>query len=425
MLKKQFHSKAWVVAVDMGYGHQRTAYPLRQLSFNGQVVNANNYEGITEKDRQIWQKARAGYEFISAFRRIPIIGQIVFGLFNRLQRILEFYPQRNLSKPNLQLKQTLDPIKKGWGEHLIKKLSKKPLPLVGTFFTIAFMAEHFKYPGEIYCVVCDTDISRTWVSWNPKKSKIKYFAPTPRAVERLKLYGVKPKNIFLTGYPLPLENIGSQKMEILKKDLKHRLVNLDPKKRYFKNYKELIEAKLGRLPKKSNHPLTIMFAVGGAGAQRSLGASITHTLSEKIKKRKVKLILVAGIRQEVKKYFEKETKGLNVEIIYAKDIVSYFKKFNERLRKTDILWTKPSELSFYSALGLPIIIAPPIGSQEDFNKRWLLNSGFGVAQKNLNSINQWLFYWLEQGFFAEYAMQGFVEGEKLGTLNIMKKVCSG
>ena len=55
-------------------------------------------------------------------------------------------------------------------------------------------------------------------------------------------------------------------MEILKKDLKYRMLNLDPQKRYFKNYQVLIEAKLGKLPQKPDHPLTIMFAVGGAGA---------------------------------------------------------------------------------------------------------------------------------------------------------------
>lgn len=416
--------EAWVIAVSMGYGHQRTAYPLRSLALEGKVINANNYEDISEKDRKIWKKAKEGYEFISAFRRTPIIGKMVFGVFDRLQQILNFYPKRDLSEPNLQLKQTLAPIEKGWGEHLIKKLSEKPLPLIGTFFTIVFMAEHFNYPGQIYCVVCDTDISRTWAPLKPKKSKIKYFAPTERVVERLKLYGVKEKNIFFTGYPLPQENIGSEKMEILKEDLKYRLLNLDPQKKYFEKYKELIDLKLGKLPQKPDHPLTMMFAVGGAGAQKEIGVKIVKNLAEKIKSKQVKVILVAGIREKVKEYFLKKTKGLKVEIIFAQDIESYFQKFNQALRKTDILWTKPSELSFYSALGLPMIIAPPIGSQEEFNKRWLLNSGFGFLQKNPTYINQWLFDWLKRGYLAEGAMQGFIEGEKLGTFNI-KKICFG
>jgi len=60
------------------------------------------------------------------------------------------------------------------------------------------------------------------------------------------------------------------------------------------------------------------------------------------------------------------------------------------LRKTDILWTKPSELSFYTALGLPIILAPTVGSQEDFNEEWLLELGSTMRQKDLNCIEQWL-----------------------------------
>jgi len=424
------NKKAWVIAVDMGYGHQRTAYPLRSLALGGKVINANNYDGISEEDRLIWKKAKEGYEFISAFGRTPIIGPLVFGSFNKIQRILNFYPRRDLSKPNLQLKQTLAPINKGWGGHLIKTLQlrsgRKPLPIIATFFTAVFMAEHFKYPGEIYCVVCDTDISRTWAPLHPKTSRIKYFAPTPRVVERLKLYGVKSKNIFLTGYPLPEENIGSQKMEVLRADLKNRLINLDPQKSYFKNYQDLINLKLGRLPQKSNHTLTLMFAVGGAGAQKELGVKIVKNLSRKIHAGKIKVVLVAGIRPKIKDYFLENTKGFGdaVEIIFDETIEGYFQKFNQVLRRADILWTKPSELSFYAALGIPIIIALPIGSQEDFNQRWLLNSGFGFLQKDVNYINEWLFDWLNNGYLAEAAMQGFIEGKKMGTFNI-RKICFG
>ena len=52
--------------------------------------------------------------------------------------------------------------------------------------------------------------------------------------------------------------------------------------------------------------------------------------------------------------------------------------------------------------------------------RWLLKSGFGLLQENPNFTNEWLFDWLENGYFAEAAMQGFIEGEKLGTFKIKK-----
>jgi len=81
------------------------------------------------------------------------------------------------------------------------------------------MAELHGYKGDIYCLVADADVSRAWVALNPKKSKIKYFAPTQRVAERLKLYGVKSSNIFYTGFPLPKTS---------KKDFQARMRNLDP-----------------------------------------------------------------------------------------------------------------------------------------------------------------------------------------------------
>ena len=249
---------AWVISVNMGYGHQRTAYPLRDLAFEGKIINANDYVGIAKKDRRVWEGTRKGYEFISDFYRIPVIGKAVFAIFDKFQKILRFYPRRNLSKPNFQLKQTLFQIKRGWGKDLIEKLKvenkklKKNLPLITTFFTPAFMAEFFNYPGEIFCVVCDADISRTWASLNPEESKIKYFAPTSWAVSRLKLYGVREENIFYTGYPLPLENIGDEKMEILKEDLENRIFNLDPQKQYSKKYKVLVDEYFGRIARRAN-----------------------------------------------------------------------------------------------------------------------------------------------------------------------------
>jgi len=428
--------KAWIVTVNMGYGHQRTAEPLHEL---GKIINANDYEGIPEKDKTIWQSMRRSYEFISRFSRIPVIGKATFSIYDRFQKIFSFYPKRDLSKSNFTLEKIYSLFQKGWGRDLIEKLKVKSqklkvnLPIISTFFTPAFMAEYFNYPGQIFCVVCDADISRTWAPLKPKESKIKYFAPTERVTERLKLYGVKPENIFLTGYPLPLENIGSEKMEILKEDLRNRILNLDPKKKYFEKYGSLVLEKLGSLSEKSDHPLTILFSVGGAGVQKEIGVKILKCLTPWVKEKKIKIVLSAGIRENVKKYFEKNIKKLeleefyrgltpvrSIEIIFEKDIESYFQKFNLALRKTDILWTKPSELSFYSALGIPIIISSPIGSQEEFNMRWLLKSGFGLSQEDQNYTKEWLFDWVNRGYLAEAAMEGFIKGEKLGTFKISR-----
>jgi hypothetical protein len=414
---------AWVISVDMGYGHQRTAYPLRGMAFSGRVVTANSYVGIPDKDRKIWKRDRYWYEFISRFKRIPFLGDAAFSVMDRFQKIMTYYPKRDMSKPTLMLKNNYRAISRGWERDLIKRLEKNPLPIVSTFFTPVFAAEENDYPNEIHCVICDADVSRAWIPLLPKKSRIKYFTPNTWTRDRLKLYGVNSKNIFLTGYPLPKENIGFNK-EILIEDFKNRIVNLDPNKRYRKIYSPLIKGTLKNLPEKSNHPFTVMFSIGGAGAQKELCVSAINSLKEKIKSHKLRFIIGIGVREELRKYFSKNIKDLQldgwVHVIYASTTAEYFKLFNQALRETDILWTKPSELSFYAGLGLPIIIAPTIGSQEDFNKRWLLHVGAAIPQENPKYTDQWLYDLLNAGDFAEMAMQGFMEIEKMGTYNIEK-----
>lgn len=416
--------QAWVVDVNMGYGHQRTAYPLKNLAIDGKIINANSYEGIPLADKKAWETSHKFYEFISNFKKTPLVGELAFSSFDAFQKILKFYPKRDLSRPNLVSKRLYSFFERGWGKDLIEKLKKKPAPLISTFFIPAFMAEFFDYPGEIFCVVCDADVFRSWAPLDPSKSRIKYFTPNKRTFERLKLYGVKQENIFLTGYPLPAENV-----ENAKEDLKQRIVNLDPGNKYFEKYETLIKNTLGQLPEKSDHSLTIMFAVGGVGAQKEIGLKIIKSLTPKIQAGEIKIIISAGTRKGVKEYFDPVRNSISngVEVIFEKDIEKYFRKFNQALRKTDILWTKPSELSFYTALGLPIIIAPTIGSQEDFNKEWLMHLGSAKNQENPAYADEWLMDDINSGWFAKAALHGFIEGERMGTFNIQKIIsqCSG
>jgi len=415
--------KVWVIAADMGYGHQRTAYPLKDIAFSGRVINANSYQGIPKRDQRFWHQTRSLYEFISRFKKIPVLGSAIFSIMDRFQKILTYYPKRDLSHPNFILKNNYRSIKMGWGSDLIERIKKNPLPLISTFFAPAYIAEEKEYPNDIYCVICDADISRSWVPLDPKKSKIKYFASNTWTRDRLKLYGVKSDHIFFTGYPLPKENIG-ENLKILKEDMRNRLVNLDPNKKYRTTYSPLVDGILGKFPEKSDHPLTIMFSIGGAGAQKEIPLKAINSLKNKIKERKLRFIVAVGVREELAKYFYKNIKDLKldgwVHILSGITSEDYFENFNKALRETDVLWTKPSELSFYAGLGIPIVIAPTIGSQEDFNKRWLLHVGAGMSQEDPKYTDQWFYDLLDAGDFAEMAMQGFMEIEKMGTYNIEK-----
>jgi hypothetical protein len=90
-----------------------------------------------------------------------------------------------------------------------------------------------------------------------------------------------------------------------------------------------------------------------------------------------------------------------------------------------VLWTKPSELSFYCGLGIPIIISPTIGSQEVFNRKWLLEIGAGVLQEDPGYTGQWLFDLLDSGRLAEIAWSGFLNARKYGTYNIREILENG
>ena len=425
--------KVCLVTVDLGYGHQRAAFPLRFLDRKGEMTLANNYPGIPDKDREIWNQGRKPYEFISRAKHIPIVGDLLFMGMDSMQRIRDFYPKRNLFRQSLQLRTNIIMIKnKQWGKDLIDKLDRENLPLLTTFFTVAYMAEEFNYKNDVYLVVCDADVSRAWAAPNPTNSKIKYFAPTRRVYERLQLYGVKSENIYYTGFPLPKENTGNDDLNVLRHDLAARLRNLDPKNYYLSKYQKTIEEQLKdeRVPDQPTHPLTITFAVGGAGAQREMGAKLVKSLKRNLEKGEARINLVAGIHNTVKDYFMVELEKMKlvdylnktVFILHEDKKENYFRKFNGLIRTTDILWTKPSELSFYAGLGLPIIITEPLGSQEVFNSKWLKGIGAALDQENLTYANEWLFDWLNSGWLAEAAMQGFFEAPKYGTFNIEKVI---
>jgi len=103
----------------------------------------------------------------------------------------------------------------------------------------------------------------------------------------------------------------------------------------------------------------------------------------------------------------------------------YFGAFTQAMRTTDILWTKPSELSFYCGLGMPIVMAPTIGSQEQYNRDWLLEIQAGIPQEDPRYTHQWLFDRLIAGRLADTAWNGFLKARKYGTYKIMEVLYTG
>ena len=410
---------AYIIDVDMGYGHARAAHSLKHLA-GGQVITANDYQGMIESERLTWKHWREAYETLSRLRPIPLIGKIAFGIVEKAQEISDFYPRRDLSKPNFSVRQVYQLIeRRGLGHELTQRLNRNPKPVICTHPVPAFALETHGYRGEIWCVPTDADVARAWVAMNPKQSRIRYCCANGRLVERLQLYGVPASRLTLTGFPLPQELIGGVESSVLKGDLARRLAVLDPNGFFREHYQYEFGTSAERSHSYVSAPPTLMYCVGGAGAQRNIGRQLIKSLASRLKREELRLILVAGTRKDVAEYYRQVVgRARSVEILYHRQRADYFTAMNRTLHTVDILWTKPSELSFYTALGLPIVMAPPLGRQEEFNAIWLTQVGGGMMQGDPRYTHEWLFDWLNSGGFARAAWNGFVEAPTHGVYRI-------
>lgn len=426
--------RAWIITASMGYGHQRAAFPLREYA-QERVISVNSDDIISDKEQRIWNHLQRMYEGVSHFSSSPLIGDIIFSCYDSFQKIRPLYPFRDLSFPNLGALYMNHLLKKGICQSLISytkqemecnialKSCKTDLPFVTTFYLPAIAANRSGIPN-IFCIVTDTDVNRVWVPMNPATSTITYLVPTAKTAKRLKEYGIADNFIHITGFPLPKSLIGTRN-EILQKDLSHRLRNLDPKQKY----EQIIKEQKGIFFKgKQNHPLTLTYMVGGAGAQIFLLRRILYSLRDAISKKVIRMKVCCGTHVDIADELQKLAKelglklGSHFQIQISTSLETYFETFTNILHETDILVTKPSELSFYAALGIPILCTPPLGAHEEYNLRWLEQIGCGMRMDDPETINEWLFDWLNQGVFAKASMDGYLFAEHRGTYNIEKIV---
>ena len=424
--------RAWVVTADMGFGHQRAAHSLAYLAHDG-VITAGD-PGATDPDEErFWHRLTGGYELLSRMKNAPLVGGVLFGLLDSILEIPPFYPLRDLSHPSPNNYIVDHLIKQGLGRSLMEKLRSKHAPLISTFYAPALVADRLHY-DHVYCVICDADLNRVWVASKARESRIQYFAPCGRAMRRLRQYGVPDERIFITGFTLPRENLGGTSMPVLKADLLARLARLDPRGRFMGVYGSTVRELLGERPDPApDARVTVTFAVGGAGAQSEIGLLLAQALKPGILERKFRLVLVAGVNPLTEKLFTEVVSRIGLEAALGDGVVilrehskpAYFDRFNAMMRETDILWTKPSELSFYSALGIPIIMAPPIGSQEKKNERWLMDKGCALPQYTPTLALEWLTDMLKDGVFAEKALSGFIKNRKLGVYKVEEVLETG
>jgi len=410
----------------MGYGHLRPARSIAKQVGTG-VMHADRPPLADVEEQRRWQATRRLYETVTRVSGLALVGTPLRILLNSITDIPHFHPFRDLSGPTLGVKLLEHSAQNGLGRSLVAYLQEHNLALVTTFYSPATFADFHGY-DRIFCVVTDSDINRVWAPLNPRSSKIVYLAPSGRAVRRLRSYGVSPTQIELTGFPLPHSLVGGPDAPTLVRNLMRRLVRLDPKGVFRRQFAADLEP-LGALPDVAEPP-RLVFAVGGTGAQADLPGRFLPSLKPLIKDKKLRLTLVAGVRDEVRARFEQVILrnglsgelGKSIDILHEPELDRYFDRFDELLADTDVLWTKPSELVFYAGLGIPLLLAPPVGIHESYNLRWVRENGAGLKQRDPRVVGERVLDHLSDGNLAAAAWAGYRRLPNRGLYRIVDRL---
>jgi hypothetical protein len=424
--------KPVVVAVEMGYGHLRAARSLAER-LGERVLLVDRAPLADNEEQKLWQRVRDAYELASRLSSLPVVGAPLKWALDELTSIPHLHPHRDLSAPTRGAI-TLDRlIRRNLGRGLVGELHRSGRPLLTTFYSPAVLADRAGVEN-VFCVVTDTDVNRIWAPIDARRTHIRYLVPTHRAAKRLRAYGVPHDRITFTGFPLPHELVGGPELPILMKNLAGRIVRLDPDGEFRREHPEELAHFLGPLPPgEERQPPLVTFAVGGAGAQAELSRQFLPSMRRDVEEGRLRLALVAGVKEKVKQTFEEclhaarleGALGRGVEILYRCELDDYFADMNALLARTDVLWTKPSEMCFYAALGLPLVCGPPVGVHERFNRRWVREAGAGVKQRDARFAADWLADMLSEGTLAAAAWAGFMRLPKFGLYRILETVGAG
>ena len=425
-----------VAGVAMGYGHLRAAYPLAE-QLGVEVVAADEPPLAMPKEARLWAWVRRMHEVLS--KPMPALGPLdrpARGLMDALTMIPPLHERRDHRSPTWSVRLLDRMIRHGLGLGLVEHMRHRRAPLVTTFYATAVIADRAGIE-EIYCVVTDADCNRVWAPMDATRTRIQYLAPSPRVVRRLRSFGVPERNISLTGFPLPPLLTQSSDTTSPEQRLAERIARLDPRgvfrSLHGPELTMLLQSNGARERPKGNGPVHLLFAVGGAGAQADLVDEFLPSLRPLILGGQLRLQLSAGTRPEVRSRFVAAATRSGMEQALERDIIiidgpdfkTYYEAFNRALLRTDVLWTKPSELSFYPALGFACILSRPVGAHERYNRRWLREHGVGLKQQRLDHAQGWFEEWLEDGTLAAAAWSGFVRLPKHGTEQIAERVRAG
>lgn len=376
-----------IVAPDMGYGHLRAAAALAAL-WGTSVTRCDRPPLAAPGEERTWRRTRALYEWCTRHSTHPLWGGALRPVVRRLTALSDVAAPGAAAAP-YGVRHLERAIARGLGAGLVRHLAADPRPLLATYFAPAIAADAAGL-GPVWLVVTDSEVHRVWAPRDAARGRIGYLVPAERTRARLCAYGVPPERIVVTGFPLPPGLVGADDAIRRRHHARRR-------------------ARLGAGWGAGTAPLELTFAIGGAGAQVPLAEAILRALRRPLAAGRVRLTLVAGLRSGVATRLARVCRSAPrgaVEILHAPTLAAYLEAFDRRLTSTDLLWTKPSELTFYAALGLPILLAPPVGEHEARNAALLRDLGAGLDPAPPEGLARWLEAGLEEGRFEAAARAG-------------------
>jgi hypothetical protein len=389
-----------VAAITMGYGHLRAAAALAD-HWRVPLELADRPPLCPPAEQRVWGVARRAYHGLSRWSQTRVRGSIFEPALDRLTAIDSGSGGLGSSLP-VALLDAL--IRLGLGRRLARRLEDRAIPLVATFYANAIAAE--RHGAEcIALVVTDSDIHRIWAPRNPAETRIHFLVPADSARRRLSRYGVPNGQIHLTGFPLPGELVGGDDLGILDANLARRIARLTS-----------VRNGAGSAPR-------IVFSVGGAGTRSETGRRLLRELGDDLRRNRLRLTLSAGTHAEIAGRFRRWRSDFDldrlapgtVEILYHSEFGEAYRRFNRTLADADILWTKPGELVFYGALGLPLVLEPPVGAHEVRNRDLVVSAGVGWDRPTPGTIASWIAARLDDGWFVRAAEHGRRELPATGT----------
>ena len=411
-----------VAAVRMGYGHLRAAAALAD-ALGAELVEVEGSALTPAAERRLWRRMRRLYEGWSRASQLPVVGAPLRWALDRATAIPGPPGPPGSAAASTAATRSLERmVGRGLGAGLGEHLRGAGRGLLTTFYAPALAADGGA-ASFVLCVVTDTDIHRIWAASDAAAGRVVYLTPTPAAGARLRSYGVRDGCVVETGFPLPPELLGGEGLDTLRSDLGRRLTRLDPvgKARAGDGRVATLEIPIVP-PPPGAAPLHLVFAVGGAGAQARRALELVDELHEALARGELRLTLVAGARPDLGRRFagavRRHRLSAAVGVLAEPTFAAYVTRFNQLLREADVLWTKPSELVFFAALGLPLLLDDPVGDHERHNRRWLLEHGAALDRPPPGEVARRLRSWRSSGELARVALNGFERLPQHGTHRI-------